>query len=611
MTTPRAHRFASRLNIKVRLTVQNLIMVGLILAIIFLSARSTSVDRQRALIDNVAGRQPELIHRYLNEVLLVSEGFTADPKGTYDKLRSTAAALLDGGAVLAVQGNDKQVHIPPQSNPVLRAKLDEEVRLIGQLGDLGDAISSEQPGSAKWKSDIASAVDLSHVTANVAHDAVGALTKDAEQSVAADARRQIEIAAIGIAVTLIAGWGMSRQIVRRLRSFGQLAKATASGDLSVRYPSDRRDEIGVLGGAFNEMADSLARLVGQLEADARRDDFGRQLSEAFEMVDDENAALAIVTRAMGNAAAETPIELLVTSTNQSDLHLVAAHPTAGGPGCSVDSPFGCVAVRRGAPTVFASSESLNACPKLVNRPTGPCSAVCVPVTFMGRALGVLHATGPVGAPPSADEQHRLVTLASLSGARLGTVRAFNESQEQATTDPLTGLFNRRAIENRLARLTSNKVPFALAMADLDHFKMLNDSYGHDSGDQALKQFANVLRNACRADDAVGRWGGEEFVAVFVGATPEEARSALNRLRQQLAKVLEGSNTPQFTSSFGVAHSSDYHGVDELIRAADTALYHAKDNGRDQVVLSTPMTPARERRLVEAVAANFEGIPSVD
>ena len=295
------------------------------------------------------------------------------------------------------------------------------------------------------------------------------------------------------------------------------------------------------------------------------DDFGRQLSEAFEMVDDESAALEIVTRAIGSATG-APTELLVTNPDQTDLHRIASHPTAGGPGCPVDTPFGCVAVRRGAPTVFNSSESLNACPKLAGRPSGPCSAVCIPVTFMGRASGVLHATGPVGEPPGVDEQHRLVTLASLTGARLGTVRAFSESQEQATTDPLTGLFNRRAIETKLSRLNASKVPYALAMADLDHFKMLNDSHGHEAGDRALTYFSDALREACRAEDVVGRWGGEEFVAVFVGTTLEEARDILERLREQLADKLTDANAPRFTSSFGVAHSTDHLGMDDLIRA---------------------------------------------
>ncbi len=331
---------------------------------IVLSARSTSIERDRALVNNVAGRQPELVHRYLQEILLRSAGVTADPASTYDQLVASARALRDGGAVLAVQGNDRELHIGQQSDADIRAKLTEEIRLIGLLGDAGAAIEIDKPQSPQWLHDVEAAQALAHVTANVAHDAVGAMTTRTEHAVADGARQQMAIAALGILVTLIAGWSMSRHIVNRLRTFGLLAKATTAGDLTVRYDADRHDEIGVLGEAFNEMSASLSLLVGQLEADAQRDDFGRQLAEAFEMVDDEASALDIVTRAMLTAAPSAPTELLVTDANQSDLHCVAEHPTAGGPHCGVESPFGCVAVRRGAPTVFTSSEALNACPQL-------------------------------------------------------------------------------------------------------------------------------------------------------------------------------------------------------------------------------------------------------
>jgi len=221
---------------------------------------------------------------------------------------------------------------------------------------------------------------------------------------------------------------------------------------------------------------------------------------------------------------------------------------------------------------------------------------------MGRALGVLHTTGPDHAPLDADEQHRLSTLASVTGARLGTVRAFSESREQATTDPLTGLMNRRAIESKLGRLVANGTPFALAMADLDHFKLVNDTEGHDAGDRALNQFTSVLKATLRADDLIARWGGEEFVAVFVGATVDEASDILNRVRIDLAAHLEKAESPRFTSSFGLAHSTDHHGIDELVRAADVALYRAKENGRDQVTVSTTLAPdVPERRLLESIA----------
>ncbi len=93
------------------------------------------------------------------------------------------------------------------------------------------------------------------------------------------------------------------------------------------------------------------------------------------------------------------MELLLSDSSRAHLEQVAVNPASGGPACPVESPFACVAVRRGNPLVFESSEALNACPKLRGRAEGACSAVCVPISFMGRSLGVLHATGADGAPP--------------------------------------------------------------------------------------------------------------------------------------------------------------------------------------------------------------------
>src|SRR5262249_33299115 len=157
-------------------------------------------------------------------------------------------------------------------------------------------------------------------------------------------------------------------------------------------------------------------------------------------------------------------------------------------GCPVRSPYSCVAVRRGAPAVFDSSEALNACPKLRGRESGACSAVCVPVGSMGRALGVLHMTGPEGNAPRAEVVDQLTTLATQAGSRIGTVRVFAKTQLQAGTDTLTGLPNRRSVQKLLRSYSKASRKFALAFGDLDRFKLLNDKYGHDVGDRALRLF---------------------------------------------------------------------------------------------------------------------------
>ncbi|HYL69745.1 MAG TPA: sensor domain-containing diguanylate cyclase, partial [Candidatus Dormibacteraeota bacterium] len=265
----------------------------------------------------------------------------------------------------------------------------------------------------------------------------------------------------------------------------------------------------------------------------------------------------------------------------------------------------CMAVRRGNPVTFNDSESLNACSRLRGRSCGAVSAVCVPVSFMGRALGVLHTTGPQGSPPTARQVAQLTTLGIQAGARIGTVRAFNSTQRKATTDSLTGLPNRGSAEHLVRRLTRESKPFALVMADLDHFKRLNDSRGHEGGDQALRLFAETLRLCLRNGDMAARWGGEEFTLILPSSCALQAQEVVNRCRAKLAESLLTGGTPAFTASFGISDTTMSAHFDQLLRMADEALYCAKDAGRDCAVIygtQKSTKPVSTRRPVEHPAA---------
>jgi diguanylate cyclase (GGDEF)-like protein len=302
------------------------------------------------------------------------------------------------------------------------------------------------------------------------------------------------------------------------------------------------------------------------------------------------------------------MELLLSDSSRANLDRAASSPAAGAPGCPVQSPFSCVAVRRGHPVTFESSEALNACPKLRGRPEGACSAVCVPVSFMGRALGVLHATGPDGTTASPEEIAQLTTLATQAGARIGTVRAFEKTQLQAATDGLTGLVNRRTFETQIRALINGERVFALAVADLDYFKAVNDTHGHEAGDRALRLFAQVAEDALRDDDILARWGGEEFVFVLPELDRYQAVKILDRIRVRLAEAHVGDH-PRFTASFGVTDSTAAASLEQMMSIADSGLYESKASGRDCVTIGerplevsgiTPMTynqdpPARVRR----------------
>jgi diguanylate cyclase len=160
-----------------------------------------------------------------------------------------------------------------------------------------------------------------------------------------------------------------------------------------------------------------------------------------------------------------------------------------------------------------------------------------------------------------------------------------EAGEAARSDPLTGLPNRRAFEERLAELERNHASLSLAICDIDNFKRVNDNYGHAVGDRVIKVVAHILRDHC-AGNMVARIGGEEFVVLFPGLEPEAAGRILNEARDILGarrfKVRE-TDEPlgRVTFSGGVAHGCHPDGTPALQRA-DALLYAAKNGGRDQI-----------------------------
>lgn len=161
-----------------------------------------------------------------------------------------------------------------------------------------------------------------------------------------------------------------------------------------------------------------------------------------------------------------------------------------------------------------------------------------------------------------------------------------ELEQQAGCDALTGVMNRRAFEIALETSLAGNGPVTLLLIDIDHFKSVNDTYGHAAGDAVLVGVARALKGAARADEVVARWGGEEFAVLLHAAVPAAARQAAERLRRAVAGAAwAGLGPASVTASAGVAVWSVGEDPDQLFQRADAALYAAKDDGRDRCCLA--------------------------
>ncbi len=191
-----------------------------------------------------------------------------------------------------------------------------------------------------------------------------------------------------------------------------------------------------------------------------------------------------------------------------------------------------------------------------------------------------------------EEIHKLLLVyTELTASALQRVRLMDATRRAAITDALTGVYNRRffdeMLKKQIALAKRHNESLALVLADLDHFKNLNDTYGHIAGDQALQQIAGIMLNSIRSSDVLARYGGEEFVIIMPTINMANALKKAEGIRQQVESVDFNVKAPgqfaKITISIGVAsfpeHGSEY---DTLVDAADRALYKAKKGGRNRV-----------------------------
>ncbi|NJP04508.1 MAG: diguanylate cyclase [Chloroflexaceae bacterium] len=223
--------------------------------------------------------------------------------------------------------------------------------------------------------------------------------------------------------------------------------------------------------------------------------------------------------------------------------------------------------------------------------------LCVPVVAQGQAIGVLSMYG-IPEKPVHERQHweRLaIMIVDQLSLTLTNLYLREQLHEQAIRDPLTGLFNRRylneTLRRELSRAQRHQHPLSIMMLDIDHFKSYNDRYGHDGGDVLLQAMGDFLPQQTRKEDVACRFGGEEFTLILPGASLEDTIRRAEKLRADVCLLQvyhQGRPLDSITISLGIA-CFPLHGntSEQLIRVADAALYRAKAAGRNRVMIANP------------------------
>lgn len=338
------------------------------------------------------------------------------------------------------------------------------------------------------------------------------------------------------------------------------------------------DEIGVSSKAYNQM---LSALMQAHEVERVYNQFSKLMSETLETE-------ALADRAINLLIESTHVEgAAVLLLNSGELKVVSSQGLVEAKSLETHDMV-LSALKKSTPLHLEFPDHVNIDGVLTH--FKPSEVFVEPIEFKKAQLGVLIAA--TGAYVSDERTEQLIQLFSRSiGLAFNNTMIHSKFQKLAAVDGLTNIYNRRFGMDRLkedfSRAQREQSHLSVAMVDIDHFKSINDTYGHLVGDKAIIMIANIIKKSLRDGDIVIRYGGEEFMMLLHGATCEDAHEACERIRHQVKDTVltEGDQKINLTASIGVVSYPHQKADNEvaLIDMADQCLYHAKQTGRNKVV----------------------------
>jgi diguanylate cyclase (GGDEF)-like protein len=377
-----------------------------------------------------------------------------------------------------------------------------------------------------------------------------------------------------------------RAVVPRTRRYTLFAARVSTGAAAGRLDPRGNDELADLGRSLDAM---VARHESERAERRAQDAF----VDAVQVSDSEDEAHELIRRHLERSIPESTV--VVLNRNNSDDRLEVRTPvpadSALAAGLDGASPRSCLAVRLGRSHEGGLERdallSCEVCGRVPNLTT------CSPLYVGGEVMGSLLINHPEALDPQ--QESRVHDSVIQAAPVLVNLRNLAIAELRASTDALTGLPNRRAVHDTLKRMGAQamraEAPLGALLLDLDHFKRINDTFGHGLGDDALAAVAETMRTALRESDFLGRYGGEEFLVLLPGTGLAGSQEVAEKLRVAVNGVLLPAIDRELTVSIGIAvMPEDGSDTDSLIRNADRALYSAKANGRNRVELNAIARP---------------------
>lgn len=403
----------------------------------------------------------------------------------------------------------------------------------------------------------------------------------AQRQALASYRDSVRLMVIAIILGLVAVVGivlwLIRSVLSRTLAYSAFASEVTHGEYSKRLLPRGGDELAQLGRTLDTLAEHR-----QAEDAFQRTQ--QAFADALQQAETEREVQELLKRHLELIIEGSTVTVLNRNNSADRLEAVSC-VTAGSPLVSglVDAaPRSCLAVRLARPYLrLSDSEALLACPVCAGCPA---FVSCTPLLVGGEVIGSVLVDHPLAL---GDHERRSIreTVAQAAPV-LGNLRNLAVVEVRAATDTLTGLPNRRALQDMLRHMVAQSertaMPLAALMCDVDHFKQINDRFGHGRGDDVLAALGVVVASTLRASDFASRLGGEEFLVLLPATDQDGAYAMAEKLRAAVGEIRVPTVDQRITLSVGIAVlPTQAEDAESLQRCADRALYAAKNAGRDR------------------------------